>query len=136
MVSKLRTRKLEFALTDQNCPKFSAIEQRLSEGTIYAGRPHPQAAHTIRVTEMAYGARKAPRRRMGSPAWIRPDEGFSVRKCVISDISPTGVRLYVDSSHANIKNFRLLLSRDAVQGCPCRVKWRRGSVVGAEFLGR
>jgi hypothetical protein len=73
---------------------------------------------------------------MGSQAWIRPDEGFSVRKCIISDISPTGVRLVVDSSHVNIKRFRLLLSRDAAQGCPCRVKWRRGSVVGAEFLGR
>ena len=95
-----------------------------------------RAGGTIRVAAMANGARKAPRRRMGTPAWIRPDEGFSVRKCIISDISPTGVRLYVDSSHANIKQFRLLLSRDAVQGCPCKVKWRRGSVVGAEFVGR
>jgi hypothetical protein len=136
MVSKLQTEMLEFALKGQNCPKFSAIEQYPSEGTIYGGRLQPHAAGTIRVTQMAYGARKAPRRRMGSPAWIRPDEGFSVRKCIISDISPTGVRLYVDSTHANIKHFRLLLSRDAAQGCPCRVKWRRGSVVGAEFLGR
>ena len=73
---------------------------------------------------------------MGSQAWIRPDEGFSVRKCIISDISPTGVRLFIDPSHVTMKSFRLLMSRNSAQGCPCRVKWRRGAEVGAEFLVR
>jgi hypothetical protein len=73
---------------------------------------------------------------MGSPAWIRPDDGFSVRECVISDISSTGVRLVVDASLVTMKRFSLLMSRNAGQGCPCRVKWRRGTVVGAEFLAR
>jgi hypothetical protein len=73
---------------------------------------------------------------MGSQAWVRPDDGFSVRKCIISDISPTGVRLFIDPSHVTMKGFRLLMSRDAAQGCPCRVKWRRGYEVGAEFLVR
>ena len=85
---------------------------------------------------MVGGARKSPRRRMGSQAWIRPDDGFAVRKCIISDISPTGVRLFLDPSHVTVKEFRLLLSRNAAQGCHCRVKWRRGSQVGAEFLAR
>jgi hypothetical protein len=70
---------------------------------------------------------------MGSPAWIRSDNEFAVRKCIISDISPTGVRLVVDPSHLTMKRFSLLLTRDAAQGCACRVKWRRGNVVGAEF---
>jgi hypothetical protein len=85
---------------------------------------------------MLQGARKSSRRRMGSQAWIRSDDGFSVRKCIISDISPTGVRLFVDPLHATMKSFRLMMSRNAAQGCPCRVKWRRGTEVGAEFLAR
>ncbi len=85
---------------------------------------------------MTNGARNATRRRMGSTAWIRPDDGFSVRKCVIADISPTGVRLFVDESLVTMKKFNLLMSRGAGQGCACRVKWRRGTEIGAEFLTR
>jgi hypothetical protein len=85
---------------------------------------------------MMNGARKASRRKMGAAAWIRPEDGFSVRKCIISDISPTGVRLVVDPSMMNMKRFRLLTTRDAAQGCPCRVRWRRGSEIGAEFVAR
>jgi hypothetical protein len=59
-----------------------------------------------------------------------------VQKCIISDISPTGVRLLVDTSLVTMTRFSLLMSRDAGQGCPCRVKWRRGTVIGAEFLAR
>ena len=73
---------------------------------------------------------------MGAPAWIRPDQGFSVRKCIISDISATGVRLYIDEQHTTMKKFSLLMSRNAASGCPCRVKWRRGTQIGAEFLTR
>ena len=85
---------------------------------------------------MMGGARKAPRRRMGSAAWIRPDDEFSIRKCIISDISPTGVRLFVDPSLVTMKRFNLLMTRNAAPGCPCRVKWRRGTEIGAEFVAR
>lgn len=71
---------------------------------------------------------------MGAAAWIRPEEGFSVRKCIISDISPTGVRLLVDRSAVTMKQFRLLTTRNAARGCLCRVRWRRGLEIGAEFL--
>ncbi len=83
---------------------------------------------------MYNSARRTPRRKMGSTAWVRPDDGFSVRKCIISDISATGVRLFIDPSHVTMKRFRLMMTRNATQGCPCRVKWRRGYEVGAEFL--
>lgn len=59
-----------------------------------------------------------------------------MRKCIISDISSTGVRLFVDQQHIAMKRFSLLMSRNALQGCPCRVKWRRGTEIGAEFLAR
>jgi hypothetical protein len=80
------------------------------------------------------GARRSTRRQMGASAWIRPDEGFSVRKCVISDISATGVRLFVDEQHLALKQFSLLMTRHQTHGCPCRVKWRRGTEIGAEFI--
>jgi hypothetical protein len=83
---------------------------------------------------MMNSARKASRRKMGAAAWIRPEEGFSVRKCIISDISPTGVRLLVDRSAVTMKQFRLLTTRNAARGCLCRVRWRRGLEIGAEFL--
>ena len=95
-----------------------------------------QRPDAIGVKAIPGGARKATRRQMGAPAWIRPDEGFSVRKCIISDISATGVRLYIDEQHTTMKKFSLLMSRNAAQGCPCRVKWRRGTQIGAEFLAR
>jgi hypothetical protein len=137
MVARLLMPILAFAIADKICPKFSAIEQFRSERTIYDARlARWRIANSDRIAAMTNGARRAARRRMGTPAWVRPDDGFSVRKCIISDISPTGVRLLVDASLVTMKRFSLLMSRDAGHGCPCQVKWRRGTVVGAAFLAR
>ena len=83
---------------------------------------------------MAKEYRKATRRKTGAKAWIRPDEGFSVRPCVVADVSNTGVQLVLDTPVAVGRNFILLMSRDARQGQRCRIKWQRGSRLGAEFL--
>ena len=120
MVSEWQTQLLRFIAMNQNHKNLSRIK---------AMRPTSGLA-------MFNGARKSTRRKMGSQAWIRAEDEFSVRKCVISDISPTGVRLFVDPSQITLKRFRLMMSRNAAQGCPCRVKWRRGFEVGAEFLHR
>jgi PilZ domain len=133
MVAKLQMRRIEFSMICQNGPKFFVVGVGRLEGTKVMRNMRWRQADgpAVRTTT---GARKATRRQMGAPAWIRPDEGFSVRKCIISDISATGVRLYIDEQHSTIKNFSLLMSRNAPQGCPCRVKWRRGTQIGAEFL--
>jgi len=137
MVAKLQMAILAFVASDQIYPKFSAIEHCRLERTIYVARlARSQTANAIRIMKMTSGARRASRRRMGSLVWVRPDDGFSVRECVISDISSTGVRLVVDASLVTMKRFSLLMSRNAGQGCPCRVKWRRGTTIGAEFLAR
>lgn len=78
--------------------------------------------------------REAPRTTMGTRAWIRLDDGFSVRECVVTDHSRTGIRLMVDEPHTVAARFNLLLKRDANPGRRCRVKWRRGSEIGAEFI--
>jgi hypothetical protein len=88
----------------------------------------------FRTTVMRKEYRNAPRERMGTNAWIRFDDGFSVRACVLADFSRSGVRLVVDEPHTVAARFSLLLKRDANPGRRCRVKWRRGREIGAEFI--
>ena len=77
--------------------------------------------------------RHFPRRAAGmNTAWIRPDEGgFGRRVCQVLDISQTGVRLKADYPVPRVFNF---VSSQGGLGRRARVKWRRGSVIGAEFL--
>lgn len=79
--------------------------------------------------------RNTARERMGTKAWIRFDDGFSVRPCRLIDLSGTGVRIRVDAPRDVASLFSLLLTRDAAPGRRCRVKWRQGSEIGAEFVG-
>ena len=78
--------------------------------------------------------RNAERENLGTQAWIRFDNGFSVRPCLVADLSSSGVRLVVEEPHAVAMQFSLLLTRDATPGRRCRVKWRRGFEIGAEFV--
>jgi PilZ domain-containing protein len=57
-----------------------------------------------------------------------------MRQCQVLDLSRTGVRLTVTNAHSLSNTFTLILSRNS-SGLPARVKWRRGTEVGAEFLG-
>jgi hypothetical protein len=78
--------------------------------------------------------RRALRNRVGVPGWIRPDGGFAVRPCHVLDLSDTGIRIAIDSAHTVRGIFTFLKSRDDRFGRPARVKWRRGSQIGAEFV--
>lgn len=49
-------------------------------------------------------------------------------------MSHKGVRLVVDEPHTVRRQFSLLLKRDAVPGKRCRVVWRDGHEIGAEFI--
>jgi hypothetical protein len=80
-------------------------------------------------------SRKTPREKIGSKAWIRLDSGFSVRPCRLIDLSSTGIRITVDAARDVAPRFSLLLSRDNPPGRRCRVKWRKGLEIGAEFIG-
>jgi hypothetical protein len=50
-------------------------------------------------------------------------------------MSSTGVRIMLEAPRDVAGQFSLLLSRDAAPGRRCRVKWRNGSEIGAEFVG-
>ena len=78
---------------------------------------------------------RGPTAAVGTKAWIRFDDGFSVRACRLFDLSGTGFRIVVDAPRDVTDRFSLLLSRDAAPGRRCRVKWRNGSEIGAEFVG-
>ena len=84
---------------------------------------------------MRKGFRKGLIEDIGSKVWIRLDDGFSVRACRLIDLSSSGVRIMVDAPHDVAQRFSLLLTRNAVPGRRCRVKWRKGSEIGADFVG-
>ena len=56
-----------------------------------------------------------------------------IRPCQVLDLSRTGVRLTVTNAHSLPNTFTLILSKNS-SGRPARVKWRRGTEVGAEFF--
>lgn len=77
--------------------------------------------------------RKATRKKVGANAWIRLGGGFATRPCSVTDISDTGVQITVLDAEPLPNEFSLLMSRGGA-GRRARVKWRRGSKVGAEFI--
>lgn len=82
---------------------------------------------------MAKESRRAVRKRTKTRAWIRPDGGFSVRPCLIADLSDAGARLVVDEPQTVGREFVLMMTRDTRRGYRCRVRWRRGREIGAAF---
>jgi hypothetical protein len=78
--------------------------------------------------------RKANRKEFGVNAWIRLDGGFALRPCKLIDYSDTGVRISIDATEKLSGEFTFLMSRDAGRGRRARIKWRRGSQIGAEFV--
>ncbi len=79
-------------------------------------------------------SRKESRSKIGQKVWIRLDGGFSVRACKLVDLSGGGLRIKVDAPFDVAGLFSLMMTRNAAPGRRCRVKWRRGSEIGAEFI--
>ncbi|EAQ35930.1 hypothetical protein NB311A_01120 [Nitrobacter sp. Nb-311A] len=76
------------------------------------------------------GARKSVRQ----SAWITLDGGFAARPCVVLDLSAAGAKIKVDDVAAAPGVFRLAFSRDAREGRPCKVVWRREGTLGVRFI--
>jgi len=79
-------------------------------------------------------ARKAARRKLGTKGWIRLDGGFSMRPCIIVDISPIGVGISVDEPQLITDPFVLVLSRQTGEFRRCSIRWRNGARIGAKFF--
>lgn len=78
-------------------------------------------------------ARLARRNGVKRPGWVKLDGGFAARACTVIDISDSGVRLEVTSQSAIPEKFELALSASSQSRYVCRVKWRDGKYLGAEF---
>jgi hypothetical protein len=78
--------------------------------------------------------RRATRSSDRANAWVRPDRSFAVRPCKIIDKSSTGVRLSVERAEGLSGDFILMASRTDYSGRRMRIRWRRGSEVGAEII--
>lgn len=76
---------------------------------------------------------RASRRGHNDGAWIRFDGAFGSRQCRLLDVSRTGIRLTATNADEIPEIFVLLLSKNGT-GCRVRVKWRRGTQIGAEFV--
>ena len=73
------------------------------------------------------------RRRTNQPAWMTVDGGFAARQCTIIDISEGGARLRVDDPQFVKPHFQLKTERTS-PGRACRVAWKKGDVIGIEFV--
>ena len=77
--------------------------------------------------------RRTDRHRYSGPAKLQAHAGALPRDCWVSDISDGGVRLHCEQVEVPAE-FLLLL--DSGRPRECRVVWRLGYEVGAEFLDR
>ena len=75
--------------------------------------------------------RSAARRSLGSEAWVKIG-GLATRRCVIADVSLSGVRLIIDASVPVPREFELITAK-GVPGRKCAIKWRNATQLGAAF---
>ena len=81
-----------------------------------------------------FGRKTRPaRRRTNQPAWITVDGGFAARQCTVIDISEGGARLRVEDPQFVKQQFQLNLDRTS-PGRACKVAWKKGDVIGIEFV--
>lgn len=74
------------------------------------------------------------RKSVRQSGWITLDGGFAARQCVVQDLSTTGAKITIEDTNSLPAKLRLAFSRDARNGQPCEVVWRRGKSVGVKFV--
>jgi hypothetical protein len=79
--------------------------------------------------------RKSSRIAISGRAKIQAHAGALPRDCSISDISDGGVRLHAEYLEVP-EQFILVLADNATRPRECRVIWRLGCEIGAEFIDR
>ena len=74
------------------------------------------------------------RKSLRQPGWITLEGGFAARSCVVENLSSSGAKVTVEDNNTLPAKLRLAFSRDARNGKPCEVIWRRGRSVGVKFV--
>lgn len=90
----------------------------------------------MRAQKITDERRRSRRRLLNRMAKIKVGTGTLPRDCLITDISDGGVRLHVEGLEVP-DEFVLLLSGEGLiaKERACRVVWRLGYEIGAEFAG-
>jgi PilZ domain len=87
------------------------------------------------LATMTKDRRQTQRFRVSGPAKIRPHAGALARDCWVSDVSDGGVRLHAE--HVEVpEEFILVCAGMDNRPRECRVVWRLGCEIGAEFVDR
>jgi hypothetical protein len=77
---------------------------------------------------------RKPRHKTANEAWMTLEGGFAKRNCTIMDLSVTGACIQMqDASHVP-GVVSLAFSKDVRKLTRCRLIWRKGSMIGVEFL--
>lgn len=75
-----------------------------------------------------------PRRAWSQSALITLQGDFATRKCTVLDLSLQGAKIKIEDINFLKTTFDLKFSSTERVGRHCKVVWRKGSIVGVEFV--
>jgi hypothetical protein len=84
--------------------------------------------------QMSGEKRKSHRQTLKYPAKIDIGNGEGPMNCLLTDVSATGARVAVEFPDQVPEYFSLLLAPEHSVMRRCKVVWREGSAIGAEFV--
>ncbi len=68
--------------------------------------------------------------------WMTLDGDFAKRNCTLLDVSRDGARIHISDPGAVEQTFNLAMEKDVKKLTRCRLVWRKGSIIGVQFVGR
>ncbi len=77
---------------------------------------------------------RKPRHKTLNEVWLTLDGGFAKRDCTVVDLSKTGACIEVKDAASVPDVVSVAFSRDVRKLTRCRLIWRKGSMIGVEFL--
>lgn len=77
---------------------------------------------------------RKPRHKAASEVWMTLDGGFAKRKCTVMDLSVTGACIQLPDASPVPGVVNLAFTQDVRKLTRCRLIWRKGSVIGVEFM--
>lgn len=77
---------------------------------------------------------RKPRHKNSDEVWLTLDGGFAKRDCTVIDLSTTGACIKVKDAASVPGVISVAFSKDVRKLTRCRLVWRKGSMIGVEFL--
>ncbi len=77
---------------------------------------------------------RKPRHKSLDEVWLTLDGGFAKRDCTVVDLSTTGACIKVKDAASVPGVISVAFSKDVRKLTRCRLVWRKGSMIGVEFL--